>query len=74
MKAAKRKKEWFDDDSFLHELYPFMFPKERMAVAEEQIEKVLALTKPLGKSVLDLCCGPGRCSIALAKGGRGHGS
>ena len=69
MKATKRKKEWFDDDSFWRELYPFMFPKERMAIAEEQIEKALALTKPLGKSALDLCCGPGRCSIALAKRG-----
>ena len=69
MKATKRKKEWFDDDSFWRELYSFMFPEERFAIAEEQIEKALALTKPVGKSVLDLCCGPGRCSIALAKRG-----
>jgi len=27
------------------------------------------LTCPVGKAVLDLCCGPGRCSIALAKKG-----
>jgi SAM-dependent methyltransferase len=33
------------------------------------MSKALALTKPTGKSVLDLCCGPGRCSIALAKMG-----
>ena len=33
----------------------------------EQIKKVLALTKPRGKAVLDLCCGPGRCAIVLAK-------
>ena len=64
-----RKKEWFDDDSFWRELYPFMFPEERIAAAEEQIAKALALTKPAGKSVLDLCCGPGRCAIALAKRG-----
>jgi len=69
MKTATRKKEWFDDDSFWRELYPFMFSKERIADADEQVAKALALTKPTGKSVLDLCCGPGRCSIALAKGG-----
>jgi 2-polyprenyl-3-methyl-5-hydroxy-6-metoxy-1,4-benzoquinol methylase len=69
MKTAKRKKEWFDDDSFWRELYPFMFPEERIADADEQIAKALALTKPAGKPVLDLCCGPGRCSIALAKRG-----
>ena len=69
MKTAKRKKEWFDDDSFWRELYPFMFPEQRFAAADEQVTQALALTKPAGKSVLDLCCGPGRCSIALAKKG-----
>src|SRR5713226_3087198 len=66
---ATRKKEWFDEDSFWRELYPFMFSKERIDQADEQIAKVLVLTKPPGRSVLDLCCGPGRCSIALAKRG-----
>jgi SAM-dependent methyltransferase len=66
---TKRKKEWFDNDSFWRELYTFMFPEERIAGAEEQMTKVLALTKPAGKSVLDLCCGPGRCSVALARKG-----
>jgi SAM-dependent methyltransferase len=69
MKAAAHKKEWFDEDSFWRELYPFMFPEKRIADADEQVRKALALTKPVGKSVLDLCCGPGRCSIALAKKG-----
>jgi SAM-dependent methyltransferase len=69
MKAVRRKKEWFDDDSFWRELYPFMFSERRIAEADAQMTKVLALTKPAGKTVLDLCCGPGRCSIALAKRG-----
>jgi SAM-dependent methyltransferase len=69
MKPAKRKKEWFDDNSFWRELYPFMFSDRRFAAADEQITKALALAKPSGKSALDLCCGPGRCSIALAKKG-----
>jgi SAM-dependent methyltransferase len=65
----RRKKEWFDDDSFWQELYPFMFPDHRFAETPEEIKKVLTLTNPGDKSALDLCCGPGRCSIALAKAG-----
>jgi SAM-dependent methyltransferase len=68
MKTTRRKKEWFDD-LFWRELYPVMFPEKRFAEADAQIAKALALTKPASKSVLDLCCGPGRCSIALAKKG-----
>ena len=66
---TRRKKEWFDDDSFWQDLYPFMFPEQRFVDTPEQIEKVLALTNPGGKAALDLCCGPGRCSIALAQAG-----
>jgi SAM-dependent methyltransferase len=69
MKSAPRKKEWFDDDSFWRDLYPVMFPDQRIAAAAEQVAKALALTKPLRKTALDLCCGPGRYSIALAKKG-----
>ena len=69
MKPTARKREWFDDDSFWREFYPFMFPEQRIADAEEQVANALILAKPAGKTVLDLCCGPGRCSIALAKKG-----
>jgi len=66
---ARRKKEWFDDDSFWRDMYPFMFPEGRFAGAAAEVEKALNLAKPKGKAVLDLCCGPGRCSVALAKAG-----
>ena len=66
---SQRKKEWFDDDSFWQELYPFMFTEQRFTGTTEEIQKVLTLTKPGGKRALDLCCGPGRCSIALAQTG-----
>src|SRR5262245_30611037 len=66
---AKRKKEWFDNDGFWRELYGFMFFEERFRQAEEQAGTVVALTKPSGTAVLDLCCGPGRFSIPLAKRG-----
>ncbi|MCP4178527.1 MAG: class I SAM-dependent methyltransferase [bacterium] len=62
-------KEWFDDDSFWIETYPFMFPEKRFLDTEDQINNILKLIKFKGSSILDLCCGPGRCSIALAKKG-----
>jgi SAM-dependent methyltransferase len=68
-KTLRRAKEWFEDEVFWRELYPFMFSERRIAEADAQMSKVLALTKPTGNTVLDLCCGPGRCSIALAKRG-----
>lgn len=67
--AIRRKREWFDDEAFWRELYPFMFTEKRFADTPDQIEKVLALTRPAGRAALDLCCGPGRCSIALARKG-----
>lgn len=69
MKNLRRAKERFEDEAFWRESYPFMFSARRIAEADEQMAKVLALTKPAGKAVLDLCCGPGRCSIALARKG-----
>jgi 2-polyprenyl-3-methyl-5-hydroxy-6-metoxy-1,4-benzoquinol methylase len=44
-----------------------MFPDERFEDAIEQVDKALDLTQPKGTTALDLCCGPGRCSIALAR-------
>ncbi len=64
---TRRKKEWFDDESFWQSFYPGMFSEQRFAETSEQIEKALALTNPSGKAALDHCCGPGRCSIALAQ-------
>jgi SAM-dependent methyltransferase len=66
-KTAQYKKEWFDNEAFWQDMYPFMFPEQRFTDTSEEIDKVLALTEPDGKEALDLCCGPGRCSIALAQ-------
>lgn len=61
--------EWFEDESFWIEMYPVMFADEQFEAAEEQVEKVLSLVNFQGTLVLDLCCGPGRHSLVLAKRG-----
>jgi SAM-dependent methyltransferase len=69
MNKPKHKKEWFDDESFWREFYPFMFSERRFAETAELSKQLIKLVKPKGKYVLDLCCGPGRYSLALAKRG-----
>ncbi|KAF0243395.1 MAG: type 11 [Planctomycetota bacterium] len=64
-----RSREWFDDESFWRETYPFMFPESRFEATAAEITALLKLAKPRGKAVLDLCSGPGRCSVELAKRG-----
>jgi len=61
--------EWFENEDFWRELYPYMFPAERMAAAAGQVEQVVALTGIHGGMALDLCCGPGRHSVELARRG-----
>jgi SAM-dependent methyltransferase len=69
--TTRRGREWFDDDDFWRELCPFLFSEKRLASAPEDVGKILALAAPEGKAALDLCCGPGRCSVALAQAGFG---
>ncbi|MCX7774746.1 MAG: class I SAM-dependent methyltransferase [Rectinemataceae bacterium] len=63
--------EWFEDESFWDAFAPFMFDEVRWDLADEEIAHTLALagiSEPA--RVLDLCCGVGRHSLALAR--RGH--
>jgi SAM-dependent methyltransferase len=60
---------WFENENFWRDLYPYMFPMERLAAAPEQVDQLLALSGIHTGSVLDLCCGPGRHSVALAHKG-----
>ena len=69
MKKPTKNKDWFENEDFWRETYPFMFPEERIASADDTVQKALSLANVKGKSVLDLCCGPGRCSIALSRRG-----
>src|SRR5215471_15744014 len=69
MKRQKRAKEWFDNDVFWRETFSYIFAEKRVALASEIVDKALRLTKLRGKSALDLGCGTGRFSIALAERG-----
>jgi SAM-dependent methyltransferase len=60
-------REWFENETFWSELYPYMFDEQRFAAADEQMRKIIKLTGVRRGAVLDLCCGPGRHSVALAK-------
>lgn len=67
--TPRRRKEWFDDDEFWQDVYPFLFTDARFAQAGEELESALALAKPAGTAVLDLGCGPGRFAVPLAQRG-----
>src|SRR5215831_11311976 len=60
---------WFEDEDFWRDLYPYMFHADRYAAATGEVEQILALTHFAGRTVLDLCCGPGRHSIEFAQRG-----
>jgi len=63
-------KAWHEDDAFWRKWAPFMFPERRWEQAQEEVANIISLLK-IGPraSVLDLCCGPGRHSLQLARTG-----
>jgi SAM-dependent methyltransferase len=60
---------WFEDEDFWRVLYPFLFEKARLESGGDEVEKIVELTGCTQGAVLDLCCGPGRHTIPLAKRG-----
>jgi SAM-dependent methyltransferase len=61
--------EWFEDERFWETTYPFIFAEEKFNAAEAEISELAKLTGSPFHRVLDLCCGPGRHSIILARQG-----
>ena len=61
--------QWFEDESLWVETYPYMFSPSRIAAAEEEIEPLLRLVGESPRTILDLCCGPGRFAVPLARRG-----
>jgi SAM-dependent methyltransferase len=60
---------WYQDEDFWREMYRYMFPAEKFTAAAEQVSQILSLTAFEGGPILDLCCGPGRHAIELARRG-----
>lgn len=61
--------EWFENEDFWRDFYPYMFPPERFAAAKEEVSRIVALAQCSGGSLLDLCCGPGRHAVEFAQCG-----
>ena len=61
--------EWFEDETFWEKLYPFLFTDSKLEAAGAEVASVLELAGLERGDVLDLACGPGRHSVALAKRG-----
>jgi SAM-dependent methyltransferase len=63
-------KAWYEKDEFWETMANLMFAGPRWAAAPVEIEEVVALlrVKPPA-TILDLCCGPGRHSLELARRG-----
>ncbi len=61
---------WHEDDDFWSAMAPSFFTEERRAVAPAEIDLVLGhLNVEPAAAILDLCCGPGRHSLELARRG-----
>jgi SAM-dependent methyltransferase len=63
-------REWFDRDSFWEATEDKLFTPRHWENAPGQVENAIALLGVApGAAVLDLCCGPGRHSLELARRG-----
>lgn len=61
--------EWYLRSDFWELTFPFMFPPSRIEKAEKDAVSLVSLSARDSGNVLDLCCGPGRFAIPLARMG-----
>ena len=61
--------QWFEDESLWIDTYPYMFSTARIAAAQAEVEPLLRLVGSKPQAILDLCCGPGRFAVPLARRG-----
>ncbi len=62
--------DWFDNDEFWTELAPYMFSQYILDSAPSEVEAIIQLLELVPDAkILDLCCGPGRHSLAFARNG-----
>ena len=71
MTTTKTKsKPWHEDDAFWRARDRFMFSPDKCEQAVVELDHVLELLQvPAGAAILDLCCGPGRHCVELARRG-----
>lgn len=63
------KKDWYEQDVFWKTFESYMFDEKRK-ITPKEIDGVISLFGlKRGEHVLDLCCGPGRHSLELARRG-----
>lgn len=62
--------QWFADEGFWEEMAELMFDQRRLAGTASEVDRVVDLVDvPAGGAVLDMPCGFGRHSLALARRG-----
>jgi len=63
--------QWFEDDAFWSDYQTFIFQGGQLSDPMRDVDRSLRLAAPLpaGAAVLDLCCGPGRHTVELARRG-----
>jgi len=62
--------EWFDSDEFWTTFGPVLFNTQRLTAAPAEVDGFIRLCDlSPGARVLDLCCGPGRHTLELARRG-----
>lgn len=63
--------QWFEDDAFWSDYQTFIFRGGQLSDPVRDVDRSLRLAAPLPASaaVLDLCCGPGRHTLELARRG-----
>jgi SAM-dependent methyltransferase len=63
-------KKWHDDDRFWKAYKPWMFSPRRWNEARGEVDLIVKRVElSPGATVLDLCCGPGRHTLELARRG-----
>jgi SAM-dependent methyltransferase len=68
--TKRQGKDWHDDDEFWETFGPTMFGQKQWEEAPKEVDELISLLdiQP-GSVILDLCCGPGRHSLELARRG-----
>jgi SAM-dependent methyltransferase len=62
--------EWFEREGFWDDFSGVLFGPDRWAATPAAVDRLLSLLDPAPQArILDLCCGPGRHSLELARRG-----